>query len=411
MHLSLNVFTLLGLAVIIGFYVGQGARKTRLPSLIGYMLLGVIAGESGLGVLDEHLLERLAFISELTLAFVAFSIGTELNLSSLRKLGGGIVSIILAESFAAFILVTLLMYAFTRDLPLALIFGAMAPASAPAGTVHVIQEYRAKGTLTKALYAVVGFDDGLAIIIFGFASAVAHVLLVSETTATQSTIIGSMGRPLVEIILSLICGGILGLIFSLLMRMIKAERESIIVVVGFVFLATGVSQMLHLSLILTNMVIGFVFVNTRRPAVVQRVTNLVHITMAVFFVLFFTLAGAHMRISALSSLGMVGIVYIIGRSVGLIGGARIGGMIGRVEPKIKKYIGIGILSQAGVAIGLSLIAKHELDMIGTEHAIHIGAAVLTTITATCIFFEIIGPILTRYALEKAGEIPKTPRTG
>ena len=409
MHLYLNVLTLLGLAVIVGFYVGHAARKTRLPSLIGYMLLGIIAGESGLGLFDGQLLERLAFISEITLAFVAFSIGTELNLSSLRKLGGGIVSIILFESFAAFTVVTLLLFAFTRDLPLSLIFGAMAPASAPAGTVHVIQEYRAKGTLTKALYAVVGFDDGLAIIIFGLASAAAQVLLTSETASTQGNIIASLGWPLIEILLSLVCGGVLGLVFSMLIRLLKTERESIILVVGFVLLATGISQALHLSLILTNMVIGFVFVNTRRPTVVQRVANLVHITMAVLFVMFFTLAGAQMQLAALPSLGMIGLVYIIGRSAGLIGGARLGSMIGRVEPKIKKYIGIGILSQAGVAIGLSLIVKHELAAIGTEHADYIGTAVLTTVTATCIFFEIIGPILTKFALERAGEIPKTPR--
>jgi Kef-type K+ transport system membrane component KefB len=124
----------------------------------------------------------------------------------------------------------------------------------------------------------------------------------------------------------------------------------------------------------------------------------------------FFLAGAHLQLSSLPALGLLGLVYIAGRSAGLIGGARLGAMAGRVEDKIKKYIGLGILSQAGVAIGLSLIVKHEFGLLDAKynlpHAAAIGTAALTTITATCIFFEIIGPILTKIALEKAGEIPR-----
>ena len=131
--------------------------------------------------------------------------------------------------------------------------------------------------------------------------------------------------------------------------------------------------------------------------------------MPLLFILFFCLAGAHLQISTLPALGSLGAVYIIGRTAGLIGGARVGAMIGHVDSKIKKYIGLGILSQAGVAIGLSLIVKHEFAQLDAKynlpHATTIGAVVLTTITATCIFFEIIGPILTKIALTKAGEIP------
>ena len=132
--------------------------------------------------------------------------------------------------------------------------------------------------------------------------------------------------------------------------------------------------------------------------------------MPLFFVLFFCLAGAHLELSTLPALGVLGLVYIIARSAGLIGGARIGSMIGHVESKIKKYIGLGILSQAGVAIGLSLIIKQEFTELNAAynlpHAVTIGTTVLTTVTATCIFFEIIGPILTRIALKKAGELPQ-----
>ncbi len=405
-----SALTLLGIATLIGFYFGRGARRIRLPSLIGYMILGVILGPSVLHLFDEPTMANLSFITEIALGFVAFSIGSELNLTSLKRLGSGIVSIILVESFGAFLLVTGAVYLLTRDLPMALIFGAMAPASAPAGTVAVIQEYKAKGSLTKALYAVVGFDDGLAILIFGFAAAIAKTLLLGEGSGGTGSILSSLLAPAREIGLSLLVGGIIGFVFCQLVRRLQSSRDILIVAFGTILFATGLSVHWHLSLILTNMVAGFVLVNTRREALVHRVMSPMHEVMPLLFVLFFCLAGAHLELSALPSLGLLGVTYIVARSAGLIGGARLGAMFGHVEEKIKKYIGLGILSQAGVAIGLSLIVKHDFDQIAVQYGVpdaaRIGAAVLTTVTATCIFFEIIGPILTRIGLKKAGEIPE-----
>ena len=407
MNFDFHVLILLGTAIVLGYYIGLSSRRIRLPSLIGYMFLGVLLGTSGINILSESTLDRLSFISETTLAFVAFLIGAELSISGLKRLGFGIVAIILSESFFTFLFVTAALYILTNDLPMALLFGALAPASAPAGTVYVIQENRAKGTLTNALYAVVGFDDGIAIVIFGFAAAVAENLLRSEAMGTGVSLVSSLMKPFIEIILSLIIGGILGFIFSYLERMLSQQRDSLILVIGFVLIATGLSITLHLSLILTNMVIGFVFVNTRREALVKSVLRQVQVTIPFMFILFFCFAGAHMKLSSLPELGLIGVLYIISRSSGLILGAGLGGIIGRVEKKIKKYIGMGILSQAGVAIGLSLIVRHDLKEIGTPHADAISTSVITTITATCVFFEIIGPILTKIALEKAGEIPKS----
>jgi len=405
----LSGLTLLGAATIVAFYVGRVAKYARLPSLIGYMVVGVVLGPSVLHLLNEPSMERLSFITEIALGFVAFSIGSELNVSSLRRLGSGIISIILAESFSAFILVVLVMYLLTRDLPLSLIFGSMAPASAPAGTVAVIQEYKAKGSLTKTLYAVVGFDDGLAIIIFGFAAALAKNLLITEASGASEGILRAMLGPIKEIALSIAIGGVVGLAFFRMVRALKSGRDILIVAFGVVLICTGLSIRWHLSLILTNMIVGFVLANARHESLLNRVTSPLHDVMPLLFVLFFCLAGAHLQLSALPSLGFVGVVYILGRSVGLIGGARLGAIFGHVEDKIKKYVGLGILSQAGVAIGLSLIVKHEFTLLDAKynspHALRIGSTVLTTITATCIFFEIIGPILTKVALKKAGEIP------
>lgn len=406
--LKLSLLTLAGFATLAGFYCGSLARRIHLPSLIGYMVLGVMLGPSVFNLFTEASLQPLTFITEISLGFVAFGIGAELSMVSLKRLGVGIVLIILAESFTAFGVVLGAIYLLTRDLPLALVFAAVAPASAPAGTVAVIHECRAKGSLTKALYAVVGFDDGLAIVIFGFAAALAKNILVGEVSDANVSVLSAMYPPVREIFLSLLVGTLAGFIFCHLVRRLNNSRDILILVFGTVLVVTGLSVRWHLSLILTNMVIGFVLVNTRRETLVHHVVAPLHEIMPLLFILFFCLAGAHLNLGALPSLGLIGLVYILARSAGLMSGAYWGGSLGRVEPKIRKYIGMGILSQAGVAIGLSLIVRHEFTQLNAEygvpHALEIGGNVLTTITATCIFFEIIGPILTRIALRKAGEI-------
>ncbi|MCK4563328.1 MAG: cation:proton antiporter, partial [Verrucomicrobia bacterium] len=409
-----HLFTLVGAMLIACFYAGKLIKKTSLPSLIGYMLVGALFGPSfkqfGLELFTEPVRESLSFVTQIALGFVAFSIGSELSMKSLKRLGNGIVWIIFSESFAAFLVVTGLIYAVTRDLPMALIFGSMAPASAPAGTVAIIHEYKAKGSLTQALYAVVGFDDGLAIIIFGFAAAVSKSLLMAETPGHVSEgFFHMLKAPTLEIILSIVVGTVLGFILCQLVRFIKNSRDMLIIVFGVITLATGLSMMWHLSLILTNMVVGFVLVNTRRESLVHKATAPLLEIMPLIFVLFFCLAGAHLQIAALPSLGLIGVAYILGRSGGLIGGARLGAIFGHVEEKIKKYVGLGILSQAGVAIGLALIVNAEFAGLGAvtdgvSHGSQIGIKVITTITATCIVFEIIGPILAKYALGKAGEL-------
>ncbi|MDT8389855.1 MAG: cation:proton antiporter [Lentisphaeria bacterium] len=424
-------FLLLGVILIIGHYCGKLAQRAKLPSLIGFMLLGVALGPSGLDWVSEATQTHFSFLADLALGFVAFAIGSELSLKELRNLGGGVISVIFAESFGAFILVTVAVYLLTHSLPLALLFGALAPASAPAGTVAVIQECRARGPLTKALYAVVGFDDGLAILIFGFSAALAKRLLLQDigvTTGGESLLMAMRG-PLLEIVMSLVIGAVLGVLFTLIITLLKSPRDMLIATFGAVFIGIGLSIHWHLSLILTNMVIGFILVNTRRNSLVKQVSAPLEEIMPLIFLLFFSLAGAHLKIADLPKLGFVGIVYIIGRTVGLMGGARLGAAIGKVHPSVKKYVGMGILSQAGVAIGLSLMIIKEFEELAartdvaaavTSYAaahpaaalflynpLAISAALITTVTATCIVFEIAGPILTKIALTKAGETAAT----
>ncbi len=397
------VLAIVGIMTLAGHYAGKTMKYIRLPSIIGFMLVGVLLGPSLFGIVSEEVNGSLSFLTEIALGFVALSIGLELKLTTLKSFGPGIIVIIIAESFLAFALVTGALYAITGDLPLSLIFGSIAPASAPAGTVAVIQEYRASGSLTKALYAVVGFDDGLGIIIFGFASAIAHSIVSQSGGAQDSGMWALLSKPLLEIGLAFVVGGVASLVFWLLARFAKSQRDLFIVTFGIVLLATGVSAAFHLSPILTNLIIGMVFVNTQQSSLTQKIRDELSGVMPLIFILFFVLAGSNLHVSALPSLGLIGIVYIVSRSGGLMGGAWLGATVSHSDPKIRKYLGLGILSQAGVAIGLSLIVKQEFSELNAWGA-QIGAAVITTITATSIIFEVIGPITCKLGLRKAGEI-------
>lgn len=391
-----------GLTMFAAFYAGRAVKLLSLPSIIGFMVAGVLAGPSLLNVLSEGFQEHLSFVTEIALGAVALSIGLELSMRSLKQQGPGILVIILSESLLAFTVVTTGVYLLTRDLPMALLFGAIAPASAPAGTVAVIQEYKARGSLTRALYAVVGFDDGLGIIIFGFAAAISRTLLEAGASGESAGGLSMMLKPLAEIGMSLLIGGGVAVVFCLLGRRLKEVRDVFILAFALILVAAGLATSVHASLILTNMIFGFIVVNTQPHAFAERLRRELTEIMPLLFVLFFALAGANLHLAALPSLGLLGAVYALCRTAGLMAGAQLGGWLGKIEDKVRKYLGMGILSQAGVAIGLALIIKQDFSGLGPEGA-RIGSQIITTVTATCIFFEILGPVCTRIALTKAGE--------
>ena len=413
-QVSLPILTLFGVLILLAHYSGKAMRWVKMPSLLGFMVIGVILGPSAVNLFTDALQEKLGFITDIALGFVAVSIGLELNFNALKKLGSSIIWIIFAESFGAFILVTAAVFALTRDWPISLLFGSIAPASAPAGTVAVIQEYRARGTMTKALYAILGFDDGLGIIIFGFCAAIARLMLEQQAGAEVQSVWMSMLEPLFEIGLSIGIGIATGYLFSLVVRRASQGSDMLVLMFGFVFLNIGLCNSFNLSLILTNMAMGMVVVNTQPSSLIHKLGDRLTLLMPLLFVMFFSLAGASLHMSELPSLGLLGAIYILSRSAGLIFGSQIGAVIGKAEDKIRKWVGLGILNQAGVAIGLSLIVKHTFRGLGAVVdvvdgvPVHtgdiIGVQVITTVTASSIVFGVIGPILAKVALTKAGEI-------
>jgi Kef-type K+ transport system membrane component KefB len=397
----MNEILVVGILLIAGIISAYSLHKTTMPSVVGWLIAGVVLGPFALKVLSAESLERLGFISDITLGLIGVIIGLEITLGTLRRLGGGIIPIIILETFGAFLLVFAGVYLLTRNVPLSLVMGALAPASDPAGTVAVLREYRAKGPLTKALLVVVGADDALAIIIYVFAASYSKVLV----GGGGDSIIGMLGIPLLEILMAAAAGSIIGWMTGFFSQRVRSREIFLIIALGAVFICVGLSQWLHFSVILSTVVLGATLVNLF-PRVSRRIAEGLEYFIQPFYIIFFVLAGAHLDLRLLLALGLLGTVYIICRSAGLIGGATLGAIIGRESPVIKKYVGPGILSQAGVAIGLAYLIVKEFSPLGPAGS-EIAAKVITTAAATTIIFMIVGPILAKHAITKAGEIWKT----
>jgi Kef-type K+ transport system membrane component KefB len=392
---------LVGIATLAGFLGGKLSNKFGFPAVVGYIVIGLFLGPSILGILKTDFVESVGFIADITLGFVAFIIGSELRLSQLRQTGKSIMSIILAQSFGAFAVVALPLYLLTKNLPLALIFGAMAPASAPAGTLVVLQEYRAKGPLTNTILAVVGLDDGLAIIIYAFAAAIAKASLVGTGGLPVSV---AFVRPLVQTGGAILIGVLTGICMALALRKVRTTEETLIIVFGSVLICTGVCNLFRFSLILANLLLGATVANTFLR-ISRRGYRAIQLITPPLYVIFFVLAGAHLQIGLLIRMGLVGFVYLLARTAGKIGGAFMGAAISRAEPQVRNWVGIGILSQAGVAVGLAIMVGREFSGLGAEGE-YLALLAINVIAATTIVFEIIGPLAIKVAISRAGEIRK-----
>jgi len=394
----MNILFFIAIAIIFGFLGGKIAHLVKLPGVVGYLLAGLIFGPSVLNIFQEGFVEGMNIFTSFALSLVAFIIGSEMKLSTLKEMGRGIGIIILLESFGAFLLVASGVYLLTGKLYWALVFGAMAPASAPAGTAAVLQEYKAKGRLTNALYAVVGLDDGLAIMIFAIAVALARLLLGGGKISIE----GFLQGPILEIVGSIALGCAIGAIAGYFMRRLSSDDAILATSLGGILICTGIAIYFNLSLILANLSLGMIHANLYPTGNRRAYRAIESITLPVYIVFFF-LAGAHLHIGLLPSMGFLGLVYVLCRIGGLMGGAYLGAVISKQGPVIRKYLGMGILCQAGVAIGLSLLVAGQFGPLG-EAGRNLAVAAVNTIAATTIIFEIIGPMGAKFAISKAQEI-------
>ncbi|HIE43573.1 MAG TPA: cation:proton antiporter [Candidatus Omnitrophica bacterium] len=400
---EMNIVFALGVLLLVGYFSGRVARKFRLPEISGYILAGVLIGPSGFNLIPEEILVKdLSWVVDITLGLIAFSIGGSLNLARIRRLEKSITLIAFFESLYAFLLVSISILVFSpfifkspdlshlAFLPFSIVLGSIASATAPAATLTVVNEYKARGPLTTTLLGVVALDDAIAIILFGLCMPIAS----SISMGIQNSI-KVFAIPLVEILGSFLFGIVLGFFLRTISRYLKTNKSYLIVVLGAVCLASGVSMILKLSPLLTNMALGFVIVNSRR-----RDLRFIHVLdnfTPPFYAIFFALAGTYLKLAVLFKVGVLGLVFIVARALGKIAGASFGGGISKAKGEVRKFLGFALIPEAGVAVGLVIMATQSpaLEMY--------RQTMINIILAAVAVNELIGPPATAFALRHAGE--------
>ena len=390
-----NVIFGAGILLVCGFFGGKLAQRLKLPSITGYIVTGLLLGPSVLKLVPDTVAAQLEPIPHIALGLIAISIGGRFSIRQIRALGRDTVSITFFQLVGTFTIVAVLLVVFGASLPVALLLGAIASATAPAATVAVISEYKARGQMTDTLLATVALDDAGCVVLFSVIAAVCAVL---AGGTSRSILLSSMLKPLWELGGSVLIGLVVGYIMHRLVVNRRDRNEMIVIVLGFVLFCSAVTMDLHLSPLMTNMVVGLTLVNL--SAKNERIFRLLEPLEAPIYAVFFALAGTGLQLKLLARVGVLGCVYIVARIAGKYFGSLLGAGIARSSPVIRKYLGLCLFPQAGVAIGLVMIAQQNTYIASSADAVQM----VTIVLASVLVNELIGPPIARYAIFRSGEV-------
>ena len=377
------------LMLLAGLIFGRLAKFIKLPNVTGYLIAGLVLGPVLANLIPISMVEGFNVISDIALSFIAFSIGSEFNLSYFKKVGAAPILIACAEAGGAIILVTSILIAVGFDPKLSIMLGAIAAATAPAQTIMVIRQFKAKGPLTKMLMSVAAIDDAIGLIGFGIATTI-----VKQMSSSADVTLLSALNPVYEIGISFALGFGLAMLMKLLFKWFHKASNRIIIITGVILMTYWLADVLGGSSLLACMALGGVLVN-----IIEDIDEVMRITDSFtppFFIIFFVISGAGFDVTALASIGLIGVIYVVARMAGKMGGAWLGGKLTRQEDKISKYLGLTLMPQAGVALGLVIVAGKVVP----EYAPQIQ----TIILASTFIYSVIGPVAAKFALHKAGEI-------
>ncbi len=387
----MNLILSIALLFLLGFGAKKVFQRMRFPMVTAYLILGILIGPYGLNLIHIRILNASGVFSEIVLGMIAFSIGKNFSFINLKRIGKSVLIISIFEVILACGLVTLLFhFIFHKPLHTTILFGAIAAATAPAATIAVVREYNAKGSLTSTLLGVVAIDDAWGLILFSAAFAFSRTLYLGGEIFIHKV----FGLALLEIFGAVLLGLGIGWILSILSFMAKTKGEILIYTLGFILLGVGIARFLNLSVLLTGMSLGVATVNLKPRD--RRFFEAIESIDPILFLIFFSLVGAELKIPTLVYLGTLGVAYLVARVVGKFLGAYIGGQVVHAEDKIKRWLGLGLVPQAGVALGMALYVDSYLP--------EIGDIVLPVIIGSTILYELVGPVCTKFALSQAGEI-------
>ena len=414
----MEILLAIGVAMFAGLFLTRLAVRFNLPDVTCYLIAGVLVGPlllgqlgvPGLGFNSFEFVEEMSLISDVALGFIAFSIGDEFRLSALKKIGRQATVIAIFQALAACLLVDgvlLVLHLFLGDkLPMStcIILGAIATATAPAATMMVVNQYKAKGPLTDILLPIVALDDAVGLIVFAVSNGIAKALISGEIN-----MISILLNPIIEIVLSLGLGAVIGWIFSEVEIYFNSRSKRLSLAITFVILSAGFSKMhfdlgggvvIGFSSLLVCMMCGTIFCNLCDFS--EGIMGKTERWTGPIYVLFFVISGAELDLRVFLDLAVVGIgiAYIAARSAGKIIGASVSARFMKCGPSIQKYLGITLLPQAGVALGMSVTVAAEF---GAE-----GAIIRNIVLFAVLVYELFGPIMTKMALTAAGDIqPKS----
>ena len=400
------------IALLAGLLMTRAFKKLKLPAVTAYLIAGVLIGPyclgalgvDGLGFNTHEAVSKLTLISEVALAFIAFSIGNEFRLEELKKTGKQALVIGIVQALVAALLVDAALIGLHFMMPdkislaQAITLGAIATATAPAATLMVVRQYKADGPLTRLLLPIVALDDAVGLVVFAVSFGIAKTL-----NSGDIDMISIVVNPIVEIILSLGLGAVMGTVLTYLEKLFNSNTNRLNLTIAFVFLTASLAMIdfhvgpVHISFssLLVCMMLGTVFCNT---------CSLSHDLMEAsdkwtspLFALFFVISGAELELSVFTDIAIVGIgiVYIVFRSIGKYTGSFMSAKWVKCESSICKYLGITLLPQAGVALGMTITAMQ----LGAE-----GSLIRNITLFAVLIYELVGPLFTRMALTAAGDI-------
>ncbi len=412
----MQILLALSIAMFAGLMMSRVTKIWNLPAVTAYLVAGILIGPyflgrfgiTGIGFISSENVKSYSIISEAALGFIAVAMGNEFRLEDLKKTGKQAVFIAIFQALVATLFVDLslfIVHLFLPDkLPLScvLTLGAVATATAPAATLMVVKQYKADGPLTRMLLPVVALDDVVGLIVFAVSFGIAKALEHGEVD-----LISVLVNPLIEVAASLILGAVIGLLFNVSEKFFHSRSKRMSISVTYVFLAVALSMLeipvgpvkIGFSSLLVCMMMGTVFCNLCdfSAELMDRMDRWTGPIMVLFFVI--SGSGLEFKVFGDWAIILVGVVYIIFRSLGKMAGASFAARAVKAEPSIQKYLGITLLPQAGVSLGMSLTAM----TLGAS-----GIIIRNVALFAVLIYELIGPLLTRIALEKAGEITEKP---
>ncbi|NLH63644.1 MAG: cation:proton antiporter [Erysipelotrichaceae bacterium] len=386
----MEILLYLGLAMIAGLLFTRLTRLVHLPNVTAYLIAGVLIGPGVLNLLNADAVSSFSLITSTALGFIAFSIGDQFKLSTLKSIGKPALIITVLESVGAVVLVDTVTILCGFPKAMCVTLGALAASTAPAATLMVVRQYKADGPLTRMLLPVVAADDATGLIAYSISINIAIAMVNNEAFSVYSTLC----VPLMQIAAALGIGALLGIILGLSHRYFRSHTNRMSIAIALIFLGVALADKWGLSSLLLCMAMGALYVNCNKDS--ERVLTSIDDWTYPLFMLFFVISGASLDLGALPKVGLLGIIYVVTRFTGKWIGSYIGAAMTKQPDVIKKNLGFSLMPQAGVAIGMATLALQQLP--------GYGAQVQTVILAATLIYELIGPIATKFALNRAGEI-------